>query len=75
MDFDVPEISADADDETTLFELVDQHRRCIGEIWTTYEVVKQARFRPLAFITISWRRPFEAVRVADYYYPFWIELG
>jgi len=75
LDHNVPEIFANADNETTLFELVDQHHRCIGEIWTTREIVAKAGFKPLNFITISWGGLFAAVRVTQYYYPFWIEPG
>lgn len=58
-------------EEIGVYQLVDDHRRCIGEAWTTHGVATRGRKESLDFLTISWGLSLTVAKISKKYLPRW----
>lgn len=59
------------ENESSVFELIDEDGLCVGEVWTTLETARRGREKPLTFITISWGLSMSVAEIAEEYIPRW----
>jgi hypothetical protein len=59
------------DDESSVYELIDEARKCVGELWTTRKMARRGRTEPLHFLTISWGVSMSVADISDDFLPRW----
>jgi Heterokaryon incompatibility protein (HET) len=59
------------DDESSVYELIDEAGNCVGELWTTRKMARRGRTEPLHFLTISWGVSMSMADISDDFIPRW----
>lgn len=59
------------ENESSVFELLDSEGLCVGEVWTTFQMARKGREKPLEFITVCWGLSMAVAQIAEKHIPRW----